>query len=89
MLEKKTECPWCAYHIDRHSSMNDNETDLVPVKGDITICIKCGEFMIYDVKLELIPASKMDFDTLDLGDKSKLLFVQNEIKTRLKLKQWM
>lgn len=46
-------CPHCAAIFDRASNVSsDGETD-GPVGGDVTMCIKCGEWCLFNSNLTL------------------------------------
>jgi len=39
-------CPFCGHKHDFHDNIFDSET--TPQKGDYSICIECGEVLIFD-----------------------------------------
>jgi hypothetical protein len=47
---KHTKCPFCGYLADRVSIVEDKPQ--VPDDGDVGICIHCGEWMVYENRLE-------------------------------------
>lgn len=42
------QCPVCGYHVD---SAADIEGDSQPSPGDVSICFKCGEILVFNPDL--------------------------------------
>lgn len=47
-IVKHTRCWNCGFENDRVTSANPREALTEPRNGDITMCIECGEFAIFD-----------------------------------------
>ena len=45
------DCPVCRYHMDAVTATV--AVPRPPESGDITICAKCGEFLIFDEKMQV------------------------------------
>lgn len=43
-------CPACGRTVDRHSCLDGEHR---PTQGDISICIGCGDYAVYDESLVL------------------------------------
>jgi len=46
----RTTCPFCGFHHDRITAMND---EVFPENGDASMCWSCGEFCIIDDNTDL------------------------------------
>lgn len=46
-----TLCPTCEYEVD--AAMCIGGTDVRPSVGDITLCLKCGEILIFDEDMKV------------------------------------
>jgi hypothetical protein len=53
------ECPYCLYRADRTLGVPEGVKDRPAHPGDIGMCVKCGEFSVYDAELDLV---RMDDD---------------------------
>lgn len=51
-----TKCPHCGYHADRQGAVDDS--DATPTPGDVSLCISCGEWAVYDGGLALQSPSR-------------------------------
>jgi hypothetical protein len=45
-----TVCPWCLSEHDAASGLNHDTT---PKPGDVTLCIRCGEWCVFDDRMTL------------------------------------
>jgi len=63
-------CLCCGYIIDRACVCDSPITR--PRPNDVTICMKCGEIMIFDHELKFRKPNKDDL--LSIGGNSKLMF---------------
>lgn len=54
-----SKCPTCSYEMDCATCV-ENE-DWVPKSGDVTICIKCGEFLVFTTGLKLRLPTKEEY----------------------------
>lgn len=77
---KKTKCPACKYNFDTHSEIN-GET-IKPREGDYSVCLNCGEILMFN-GTELEPYI-VYYDELKLDSKqiAQLMAAQIEIKLR-------
>lgn len=41
-------CPYCDRHMDRVQEVLGDEEDHMPEDGDVTLCIGCGSFSVFD-----------------------------------------
>ena len=62
-------CPTCHYRMD--SSTNVSQNHRAPIPGDIGVCLKCGEVLVFGPDLVQRPAN-LD-DLLPLHPREKLL----------------
>ena len=60
MTDNESYCPNCNYKLDAHTSVADGE--IVPKEGDGSVCINCGEILMFnaDLKLELITNERLE-----------------------------
>lgn len=63
---KKCECPYCLHKVD--SAINEFDETVLPSKGDITLCIKCGEVSEFNEEMNLIKFNVSQLDVEDLKD---------------------
>jgi hypothetical protein len=47
------ECPYCLCHADRTVGVGAKQ-DRPALPGDLGMCVKCGEFAVYDADLDLV-----------------------------------
>ncbi len=66
-------CPSCKKLLDAATSL---EEGAVPNPGDISVCIYCGEFLLYgdDMALEILP--KVIWDQLETELKIQLIGIR-------------
>lgn len=73
---KESKCPYCLKSLDMTSQIG--EGNAVPIKGDATICIYCGNYLAYGEELKL---EKFTTDTWEaLGEQA-----QNEVRRAQKI----
>lgn len=48
-VEYKTICPWCG-HVHELASEIGSQKPVVPKRGDITLCIKCGRWCVFETR---------------------------------------
>ena len=60
-------CPLCNYKIDSASRPNDDKA--VPVPGDFTICLNCGDILMFADDMALIVAPKVLIDKLSFVER--------------------
>jgi hypothetical protein len=63
---KKCHCPYCSHSVD--SAINEFDETVLPVAGDITLCIKCGEVSEFDADMTLIKFNVSKLSAEDLYD---------------------
>ena len=70
MIGKETHlkniCPYCGYFSDRVAHPTE---DIKPNKGDISLCLKCGNISVFDDKFKLV---KCNIDKLSLEEKEEI-----------------
>jgi hypothetical protein len=55
-------CPWCRFQIDAASGVRHERP---PERGDITMCIECGEWSVFDGrKLKLRKPTDAEYDDI-------------------------
>jgi transcription initiation factor IIE alpha subunit len=55
-------CPACS---ERLSAATGIKEDTVPKPGDISICVHCGEYLVFDDNLRSQSMSQEEFSSLD------------------------
>lgn len=60
-----TACPYCAKPLDTTQAVHSDRGDIRPVGGDISLCIECGEWGIFDSNLTL--RKPTDEEQLEIG----------------------
>src|SRR6185295_16896188 len=51
--EMPSECPYCFYENDACTNADIKDGARVPIEGSLSMCIRCGQFSIYNEKLDL------------------------------------
>lgn len=80
----KSKCPVCGYEVDDASSMSkaydiqDNRD--FPVPGDLSLCLRCGELLVFDQTMHLVQAGIDDFDGVNTKDLKAIEFIQAKIR---------
>jgi hypothetical protein len=61
----KDKCPKCGKTFDATTGAYDN--NIVPRKGDVTVCIKCGEILVFkeDMRTRLPTEKEIRIFSLD------------------------
>lgn len=59
-------CPYCLHKVD--SAINEFDEAILPIVGDITLCIKCGEVSEFDGEMQLIKFNVSRMSVEDLMD---------------------
>lgn len=72
---KPCPCPKCGYNLDRATSVEFKDFH-APKNGDLTMCMKCGEMLMYNEDVLIVPLPQDVFDELDVETKTKLLKMQ-------------
>ena len=49
-------CPVCRYEMDAATCISQNRK-AQPRRGDVSVCMKCGELLEFDEKLQAVPAA--------------------------------
>lgn len=77
---KTKKCPDCKYKFDTHSEINGE--NVKPKEGDYSVCLNCGEILMFN-GTELEPFI-VQYDELNLDSKqiAQLMAAQIEIKLR-------
>lgn len=63
----KSACPTCGYEVDdasRPVNVNPGERDK-PVPGDLSLCLKCGEVLVFQEDMHLSLANLKDFEGIE------------------------
>jgi transcription initiation factor IIE alpha subunit len=55
-------CPACGKRLSAATGIKE---DAVPNSGDISICVYCGEYLVFDDNLHSRSMSQEEFDSLD------------------------
>ncbi len=64
-------CPNCGHKFDCDSSLF-TPGDPKPSPGDITVCIRCGEFMRFDQQMHRVPLTVDEFVELSADIRGQL-----------------
>lgn len=74
-------CPTCGYQVDSASKPITvfGERDQ-PVPGDLSICLKCGELLVFQRDMRLVIANLDDLNGLDERDMSMMELAQDKIR---------
>jgi len=67
---KADQCPCCFAFINSATGV---EKEDVPSPGDVSVCFKCGAYLMFDLDLKLAPLSNDEFEKLH-PDTKKILF---------------
>jgi len=59
-------CAWCGHTVDRATS---KETDDPPGVGDLSLCLECGEWNVFDDGLHLRVPTDEEFDEIGTSPK--------------------
>lgn len=78
----KSDCVKCFHRMDRAMNANPNEQGN-PAAGDFTLCIRCGEIMVFDDNLELRSATEDEINA-DPEVKFQLGMAQHCIQQAIK-----
>ena len=62
-------CPACGHVMDCTTAM---ASDARPTVGDLTVCIRCGEFCVFELGMTLRAMSDAEFLDLPLDNRSEL-----------------
>lgn len=76
---EKSKCPQCGYTLDAHDSM-DPVDQRSPEKDDISICIKCASWNMFNEDLSLRTMTEEDINHIDPETISHMTRFSNEIK---------
>ncbi len=80
ILTPETSCPYCNHKVDALSSVGGNERN--PKKGDLTVCLYCGELLQLNAELLVGKLRKSEFYKLPMDIQLTL----NKISTIIKNK---
>ncbi len=70
-------CPSCGYEIDSATALEGNH---VPKANDLTICLKCAEYLYYESDMKLGVFPKVLFDNLDEATRLSMQKVRSYIR---------
>lgn len=73
-------CPVCGYGFDYATCVSDK--DHRPRAGDFSLCMKCGELMVFTPEIKLRAAAVDDLLGLDDQTSRELVTVQKMIRTK-------
>ncbi len=76
----RSECPVCHYVFDCASAMRGNAT---PQLGDLSLCIECGELLVFTADLSVRLADLNDALKLDKQSNQDVDRAQRLIRGRL------
>jgi hypothetical protein len=77
-------CPRCQHKLDRVTPSDDSEAARKPEENDFTICIQCGEILVFSKDLSLELMAKKDLKALYKEDRQTffyLHYLQREIRS--------
>ncbi len=69
--------PTCNSILNRATAING---DYVPMPGDLSICIKCGEYLQYASDMKLIVFPEILFMDLPYKQRNQLAFMRKHIR---------
>jgi len=70
-------CPCCGYFSDAATAPEDKT--LLPEEGDLSICIKCAEFLQYGKDLVLLRMPETVLDDIDQESLDGMLEMRRQI----------
>lgn len=59
-------CPACGTLLDAASGVRGE--DIIPGPGDLSVCIRCGQMLIFNQRLRLRKATEKDLEELLIQD---------------------
>lgn len=76
-----SKCPICGYEVNSASKPTTvfGERDQ-PVPGDLSICLKCGELLVFQRDMRLVMANLDDLHGLDDRDMKTMEITQDKIR---------
>lgn len=74
--QHRASCPFCNHRFDAHTPVKEGRA--VPVQGDVTVCIECGNVLLFDGK-GLRPMSIDEIERLPNETMSELVLVQEAV----------
>ncbi len=77
-------CPYCGQIFDAAAEISKN--GLAPTTGDFSVCLTCGGFLRFGLKLKLRKLPLDEFDSLEPEEKAALLTQYMNLKIYKKLK---
>lgn len=76
MLVPESDCPYCDYHMDGMTCLQDGYA--VPVPGDISVCISCAQILM--VTDELTVRKPTDQEYKEIKDRPDVKEIQRRIR---------
>lgn len=76
---EKSKCPQCGYTLDAHDSM-DPVDQRAPEKDDISICIKCASYNMFNEDLTLRVMTEEDINQIHPETLAHMQRFSDEIK---------
>lgn len=67
---KASTCPRCQYKMDAASCLEDETAR--PNEGDLTVCLNCGQVLVFDHEIEPTLPTPTDLAKLDRETKRQL-----------------
>ena len=58
-------CPWCGHELDRASIIGPQEEASSPEAGDLSVCIDCGNWLVFAENLDLRKCTTEDLKEFD------------------------
>lgn len=71
-------CPNCGYGMNACSSAF--EEDVEPKEGDITLCLKCGQILLFDDKLKVRYPKMGELDCVEASEFTRIKYIQAKIR---------
>lgn len=76
----KSACPWCGHEMDYATTPFGLDS---PSAGDLSICIRCAGFLVFDTKLQLQklePTALPEIGSQDFEAYMKLINLQSVVR---------
>lgn len=85
MIAAQTACPHCLKEMNRLSSSTNREDGRLPKKGEVSLCVNCGELSVFadDAATKLRPAELNDLMKLPQRAHHEIDLARAAIKKRL------
>jgi hypothetical protein len=79
VVSKEAQCPYCKHTVDRASAVNETGEMAQPKPGDISVCIRCANWNVYDSDMQLRDMSEEEIAALPQDIFSQLTVVGRSV----------